>query len=395
MTSVGLYLHIPFCQAKCAYCSFNSYANMQSLHARYVEALCAEIRRFAETHEDGPVTADTIYIGGGTPTVLSVDQLSQLLAACRYWLDVSEEAEVSIEANPGTVRRDTLRVLFEHGVNRLSFGAQSFSSADLALLGRIHKVDDIEEAVRNARDAGFDNVNLDLIYGLPGQTSTEAMHNLQRALSLEPDHLSLYALSIEEGTPLATRIAGGDVLAPDDDAAADMYQDAERLLEECGYVHYELSNWARVRKRACDVRMQSCRHNLKYWQLQPYIGFGAGAHSLWRGSRSHNVMQPEQYCALLEQGLGPVAATAVVEPRERMAENMLLGLRLVEGIRLSDFHRLHGRDLRAEYCAELAELCDARLLVVDEKHVCLTPRGRLLANQVFLRFWPVAPESSG
>ena len=302
MDAIGLYVHIPFCRAKCAYCDFNSYAGLEHLFAPYVRALAREIELAGRRH---PLQAQTIYLGGGTPTVLPLDLLGEVLAACRRAFQVPEGAEVTVEANPGTVDGDYLAGLLSLGINRLSLGVQSFDEGELRLLGRIHTAREAVEACHLAREVGFDNLNLDLIYGIPRQTLAGWRETLRQALDLHPDHLSLYALTLEEHTPLAQRIARGEVPAPDDDLAAEMYVLAEETLAEAGYVHYEISNWARPGRQ--------CRHNLTYWRNQPYLGFGAGAHSYFRGVRWWNVSSPEEYIARLMQGPEP----AVMEAGER------------------------------------------------------------------------------
>ncbi len=387
MSSVGLYLHIPFCRSKCAYCDFNSYAQMEHLHDRYVQALCTEIRRFTQQH--AAFSVDTIYIGGGTPTTLPPSLLSQALAVCRQAFAVAEDVEITIEANPGTVNQDDFVALRAAGVNRISLGAQSFNEQELRLLERIHTVDQTREAFRLARAAGINNISLDLIYGLPRQTIADWRSTLDHALQLAPEHISAYALSVEDGTPLAKRIANATLPPPDADVAAEMYVIAEERLQQEGYQHYELSNWAATRMlEPNEHQTLLCRHNLKYWRVEPYLGFGAGAHSCFDGHRYCNVSHPEDYLSRLEEGLSPVSSTKAIGLDESMAETMILGLRLIEGIRFSDFAQRHGRDPQVEYADELVELQQLGLLVRDEQSVYLTQRGRLLANQVFIRFWP-------
>ncbi len=369
MDRVGFYVHIPFCRAKCAYCDFNSYAGLESLFGDYVLALGREIQLVAGKLQ---LAADSIYLGGGTPTVLPATLLAAVLQAC------GPADEITVEANPGTLIPAYLTHLLHQGVNRLSLGVQSFDDDLLHLLGRIHTADQARDNYRLARQAGFDNLNLDFIYALPGQTLHGWRKTLKEALALEPEHLSLYALALKEDTPLAARLACGELPPLDDDLAADMYLLAEEMLEAAGYLHYEISNWAKAG--------QWCKHNLKYWRNEPYLGFGAGAHSCFGGKRWANVIGPEEYLARLAEGQSPIANTEEIDRGLEMAETMILGLRLLEGMSFDDFRRRFDCDLEAVYGEALAELQEIGLLENDGSGVRLTGRGRLLGNEVFEKF---------
>jgi oxygen-independent coproporphyrinogen-3 oxidase len=415
MDAVSLYIHIPFCRAKCAYCDFNSYPGLGHLFGKYVRALQAEMRWVSRRRS---LKLNTIYLGGGTPTVLPLALLGQVLDAYREHFTVAEEIEITVEANPGTVGGSYLKGLLEMGVNRLSLGVQSFHDDELRLLGRIHTAGQAIETYRLARQlcpdsstnsprrlvegrcpdsspssprrlvegVGFGNVNLDLIYGLPWQTLSGWQATLRQAIHLRPDHLSLYCLTVEEDTPLGQRIAQGELPAPDPDLAAEMYTLAEETLDRVGYVHYEISNWAQPG--------HECRHNLAFWRNQPYLGLGAGAHSYFGQKRWHNVLSPAAYITRLEadrQGPFPPSVKEVeeIDKALEMAETMMLGLRLVqEGVGLADFRERFGRELMAVYGGEIREIRQAGLLEVDGERVRLTARGRLLGNEVFQRFLP-------
>ncbi|MFN2225688.1 MAG: radical SAM family heme chaperone HemW, partial [Anaerolineae bacterium] len=262
MEDLGLYVHIPFCQSRCRYCDFNTYAGLEGLFETYVRALVREITLA------GTARVSSVYIGGGTPTVLPLLSLIQILDAIQAGFDLAADAEVTIEANPGTVEAGTLAALRVRGVNRLSLGVQSFADGELRRLGRIHTAEQAAAGLAAARQAGFDNVSLDLIFGLPGQALADWRFSLECALALEPEHLSLYALSVEAGTPLARDIARGHLPMPDPDLAAEMYEMAAEVNAQAGYQHYEISNWARGWGR-------QCRHNLIYWRNEPYLGLGA------------------------------------------------------------------------------------------------------------------------
>ena len=290
-------------------------------------------------------------------------------------------SEVTIEANPGTVDGDCLAGLLDLGINRLSLGVQSFNDQEVCLLGRIHTTAEAVESYRLARQGGFTDINLDLIYGLPYQTIDRWRGTLRQALDLSPDHLSLYALSLEEHTPLGQRVVRGEVASPDDDLTADMYTLAEGMLAEEGYVHYEISNWAKPG--------HACRHNLTYWHNQPYLGFGAGAHSYFNGRRYYNVLHPAEYIERLLKGKSPVAESEEIGEGLEMAETMILGLRLVEdGVSFEGFEKRFGRRMERVYGKELKELKGLGLVEVGDKKVRLTARGRLLGNEVFERFLP-------
>ncbi|MBC7236751.1 MAG: radical SAM family heme chaperone HemW [Chloroflexi bacterium] len=388
MRTAGLYIHIPFCRSKCFYCDFCSYAGMEELHADYVQALLAEAAN--ESGSWGETLFDTVYIGGGTPTQLALDLLLNLWESLPTRLPIAAEAEVTIEANPGTVGRTTLSVLRSAGVNRLSLGVQSLNEQELRLLGRVHTVDEARAAIEAARQAGFDNLNLDLIFGLPGQSLAEWHRSLEQALALAPEHLSLYALLIEEGTPLAEHIAQGRLSPPDDDLAADMYELAQDLLEAAGYRHYEISNWARSSSddRGHRAPALACQHNLKYWRNEPYLGLGVAAHSYDGQHRCANLQEPRLYIERIARGLSVRASCLHLMEEDRLAETMMLGLRLIEGIDRNEFAYRFGHELEELYGPTIRKLGGQGLLEVDEVGIRLTRRGRLLGNRVFAEFLP-------
>jgi len=384
--SLGIYVHIPFCASKCAYCTFNSFPGLERLHVRYVRALCQDIRRFVEDSE--PLTVDTVYLGGGTPTVLEPPLIQLLLDTCRSAFDVIHDAEITVEVNPGTAGLEKLSLMLELGVNRISLGVQSLLDHELQLLGRRHSAGDALAAFGLARQAGFSNINIDLIYGLPGQQVGDWSRTLTRAAGLAPEHFSLYSLSLEDDTPLAQRISLGLLPPLDEDSAAKMYTLAEERLDQAGYEHYELSNWAiaasdRGPRRAARL----CRHNMKYWQRQPYLGFGAGAHSFYDNQRWWSLSDPQAYCEAVERSAGPTEHCEIVGPVESMAETMILGLRLSRGVSFAEFQTRHACDLRVAYAAQMQEMQQAGLLAVGSEGITLTSKGRLLGNQVFVRFW--------
>ncbi len=380
METIALYIHIPFCVAKCAYCAFNSYAGLEDLYQRYVRALQTEVARSAGSAAESG--ARSIYIGGGTPTVLATDLLRETIKTCEENYPLLTKAEITIEANPGTVAAAYLSELRSFGVNRLSLGVQSFQEGMLSMLGRIHTARQARDAFNLARDAGFESISLDLVYGLPTQELPHWLDDLSRAIDLGPDHLSLYSLSLEEGTPLARLVSAGGLPAPDSDLAALMYERAEGRLKEAGYVHYEISNWA--------LAGHQCQHNLTYWQNLPYLGFGAGAHSFNGEYRYWNVARPEDYVRRVERGEDAVAGREHLDQATEMSETIILGLRLHRGVVFVEFEERFDVSVGEQFGEQISDLVRLELLDVDAKGVRLTARGRLLGNEVFERFLPGA-----
>ncbi len=373
--NTGVYLHIPFCSARCTYCDFNTYVGLEALFAPYVRALLAEIAQY-----DG-FPAQTLFFGGGTPSLLSPEQIGALIEAARSAFQLPPEAEITLECNPGTVNLGYLRALRACGVNRLSFGAQSAIPAELSLLGRDHNWHTVVQAVQNAREAGFEHVNLDLIFGLPHQSLCDWEHTLHAVLRLEPDHLSLYALTLEPGTPLHQQVRRGQLPSPDPDLTADMYEMAEALLGEAGFEHYEISNWCRPGK--------ACQHNLIYWRNEPYVGLGAGAHGFDLRRRYWRVRHPAEYVARVERGQTTEAGDEPISEPLARGETMMLGLRLLqEGVSQDRFRARFGAPIEAFFAAELAEGTRRGLIEVTEQCVRLTPRGRFVSNQVMQWFIP-------
>ncbi len=371
---VALYIHIPFCLAKCAYCDFNSYAHLDSLFEEYTAALIHEID-FADL-----ASIRTVYIGGGTPTLLPLSCFDRIFDAIETRLATQLTTEITVEANPGTVSLKKLEGLRVLGINRLSLGVQSFMDDELRMLGRVHSQSDAVQAFQAARSAGFDDLNLDLLYGLPKQRLSSWHASLEQAIALQPDHLSLYCLTIEDGTPLAEAISRGQLPPPDPDLAADMYEFAQEMLAGVGFTHYEISNWAKSMGHVC-------QHNMTYWRNEPYLGLGAGAHSWLGGQRWSNTLRPEEYIRQVQSGRHPIAMQEGISPELEMGETMMLGLRLLnEGVELARFQARFGLDLRLRYAEELRQLAGIGLIDVREERVVLSPQGRLLGNQVFLRF---------
>lgn len=384
----ALYFHIPFCTHRCAYCDFNTYAGQESLIPRYVEALCREIELVARSAPER-LSAHTIFFGGGTPSLLSPAQFEIILKTVRHNYDLTLDSEISLEANPGTVSLDALRDLHSLGFNRISLGVQSANPVELRQLERIHDYFDVINAVAWARRAGFDNLNLDLIFGLPEQTLQSWQSTVNLILGLHPEHLSLYALTVEHGTPFGRWSTHGLLPVPDPDAAADMYEWAWEVLETAGFEQYEISNWAKPGRQ--------CRHNLQYWRNLPYLGFGAGAHGCAGGLRISNVLRIKTYLERLQLGglhsnyTFPLSLATVnqtqISTRVEMQETMLTGMRLThEGVSALDFAARFGVQIREVFSREIDELIGLSLLEWAGPILRLTKYGRLLGNQAFMRF---------
>ncbi|MEJ2706683.1 MAG: radical SAM family heme chaperone HemW [Anaerolineales bacterium] len=391
----SIYVHIPFCRHRCGYCDFNTYAGQEGLIDDYISALCREIDVAAASLEH-PLTVHTIFFGGGTPSLLTIDQLERALNVLRQSFHVLPEAEISLEANPGTLSRAYLWNLRSIGVNRLSLGVQSANPAELRLLERQHDFGDAIQAVAWARQAGFDNLNLDLIFGLPGQRLETWQSTLEHTLRLDPDHLALYALTLEHGTPFGRWAERGLLSEPDPDEAAEMYELASERLAQAGFEQYEISNWGR---RMPGGEILACRHNLQYWRNLPYLGFGAGAHGYAADLRSANVLAPAAYIRRCRSSWDPTPAfprtpathsLEIIDEKTEMGETMMMGLRLIqEGVGEESFRKRFGRSLDEVYGQEIRELCTLGLLewaADGKRRLRLTPRGRLLGNQVFYRF---------
>jgi oxygen-independent coproporphyrinogen III oxidase len=387
----GIYLHIPFCRSRCNYCDFNTYVGLNDLFEPYVRALGAEARSTGEEAlllSSAPhllPSADTIFFGGGTPSLLKPEWIGELIQTCRDAFDVLPDAEVTMECNPGTVDLDYLRGARAQGVNRLSFGAQSADPAELKLLGREHAFGDVAIAIDAARRAGFDNVNLDLIFGLPYQSLDTWQRTLDATLALQPDHISLYALTIEQGTPMHDWVRRGDVPYPDPDAAADMYDHAEAAMAGAGFEHYEISNWCRPGRQ--------CAHNLIYWRNEPFFGFGAGAHSSSVTRRWWNARRPADYVGRIQRGESVELGHEDIDAVTSRGETMMMGLRLLdEGVRQARFASRYGAPISHFYADALREGQRLGLLDVNEERVRLTEHGHFLSNQALMLFVADKPE---
>ncbi len=367
---LGLYIHIPFCRSKCVYCDFYSLAGREERMDEYQRALAAHLETAAPAAE--PFKADTVYFGGGTPSYFGADRLARLLERISKCYRLSGDAEITLEANPDSTDPAGLKMLRESGFNRLSLGMQSADDCQLAGLGRPHTEEQTERAVSAAREAGFENISLDIIYGLPGQDRDGWQATLEKAVSLGPQHISAYGLTVEENTPLARRVAEGEIL-PDDDAQADLYLQAVRFLEREGYGQYEISNFARPGFES--------RHNLKYWTLEPYLGFGPGAHSDFGGRRFSWARDLDGYIYGALNGNPPAGENAAVSQAERAGEYLMLGLRTADGISGDRYEKKYGGDF-APVQEKMTEFQERGWARMRDGNWRLTPEGFQLSNQL-------------
>lgn len=428
----GVYIHIPFCRSRCSYCDFATdvYRNEESVE-RYVSALLketgirtwsgsdgqdqkseaiiqkeqgkGEMEKRESSDSPGPLSlkeeqaglrsrqhdsslithhsslsADTIYFGGGTPSLLSPDQLGRILEAVRERFEIADDPEITVEMNPATVSSGQLREFRDLGVNRASFGIQTFDDRSLKLLARGHDADDARQTYELLREAGFDNVSFDLIAGLPHQTLADWKANLEEAIRMSPDHISLYLLEIHEGTPLAGQVTSGRQPMPDEDLAGEMYEVMLEKLASAGYAQYEISNFAREGRES--------RHNLKYWELDPVVGFGVSAHSFDGRRRWSNVRDTLAYVRAVECGDSPVVEDEDLSEDQLKAEYAFLKLRLNKGLDLDEYRDNFSAELLDEFGDELGEFAEAGLILISDRRMMLTGKGRLYSNEVFRLF---------
>jgi oxygen-independent coproporphyrinogen-3 oxidase len=422
---LSIYFHIPFCTHRCAYCDFNTYAGQEELIPAYVTALCKEVEIVGKSLRaecyaiEAPSQVHTIFFGGGTPSLLSSKQFDCILKAIEDNFALTDDVEITTEANPGTVSYENLLDLHRIGINRISYGVQSANTEELRMLERAHDFFDVIEAVASSRKAGFENLNLDLIYGLPEQTLQTWQTTVKRILELHPEHISAYALTLEHGTPFGRWSSRGLLPLPDPDLAADMYEWLTETLETNGYVQYEISNWAKdVKRQALNVQHTTsdvrplmpalaCHHNLQYWRSLPYLGFGAGAHGYANGYRYSNVLRIKTYIDRLTNSQStnyqspsnqfpiyqfPLSPATVNHHKQThqddTSEFMMTGLRLtLEGVGEKVFQERFGQSMREVYGKELDDLLKLGLIENGEgRRIKVTKRGRLVGNQVFMRF---------
>src|SRR5665648_133669 len=374
---LGLYLHFPYCVAKCPYCDFNSYQLKEDNQiSSYIPALYQEITAYSKKLKKSNVKA--IYLGGGTPTILSGAQICNILEFCKDKFTIDKNAEITIEANPGTLDGEKIKLLIESGINRLSLGAQSFNNLLLKKLGRIHNTQDIIDSYYLAREMGFNNINLDIMFALPDQTTEDLKVTLKKAVSLKSDHLSLYNLTIHPETKYYEKYKKGQLNLPGEDEEFNMYHWAINFLEENDFEHYEIANFARPNKRSM--------HNLIYWQNLPYLGIGAGAYSFLKGYRYMNFKDPVKYINEISIGKLPIDQGEKLSIKKRMIETIILGLRTKDGISYKKFLKRFKVDINSIFHQQINKLVNLKLLIKDDCRIKLTKKGIFLANIVFREF---------
>ncbi|MBU2591130.1 MAG: radical SAM family heme chaperone HemW [Nitrospinae bacterium] len=376
VTDIGIYIHIPFCPHKCGYCSFNSYDRFPHLIPAYVDALKREIRDGSGLIKGRGVSS--IFFGGGTPTSIPVDNLTELLELCLERFLIREGAEITIEANPVTVSRSLMSSLRSAGFNRLSLGIQSFNREYLHTLERSHSPEEAVSSFEVARSAGFDNISSDMMFGIPGENLTGWERDLERLISLAPEHISAYNLTVEEGSRFYTYLTRGNIILPGDEAEREMFEAAIDMLTASGYNQYEISNFAK--------RGSESRHNKIYWRNEEYLGFGAGAFSYLAGERRQNADHIDAYIEGINSGEGLIVSSERLTPEGTARETMMMNLRLMEGVDREGFSRRFGIDPYTLYNDEIDDMLSEGLIELDSNRIRLTRRGLIFSNNVFMEF---------
>ena len=374
---LGLYIHIPYCIHKCGYCDFNSHVIKQDEIDTYVDALIVEMNHYAEKYSPGKIIK-TIFLGGGTPTTLTIYQLERILNECEKQFKVAPDAEITIEANPATIDIGQLKSIRQTGYNRISIGVQSFDETELKLLDRAHGPEEIHSTVDRARKAGFNNLSLDLMFAIPNQSLSTWESNLRQALDKNPEHLSTYNLTIEQGTAFSKLQSNGKLTMPDDDHQLELYKRTIGLLTKRGFHHYEISNFARPGKE--------CKHNITYWKNKNTLGLGAGASSYMDGVRFKNVSLPAHYIRKVADKQAAVEHSESLESRQAMSETIMLGLRLLQGISIHQFEKRFQISFKNFFGNITSTLKEKELVTIEDDHLRLSKKGLFLADSVILEF---------
>jgi len=374
--SLGIYIHIPFCRSKCSYCHFVSVPFHEETSERYRKCILLEIQSVSSRFEAEAV--NSVYFGGGTPSIVPAEHIADILEACKRQFRVAEDCEISLEANPGAIPPEKMDALRLAGINRISLGAQSFVDEELSSIGRIHSSGMILQSVNQLRENGFENLNLDLLLGIPGQTKESWQYSLQKTAALSVPHISVYMLDLDEPCKLCDLVADGLVQLPEEDLISELYLETIHFLSVCGYEHYEISNFTKPG--------YSCRHNLKYWKREPVCGLGLGSHSFDRHSRYANRQDLNGYFRSIEDGRSPVCQWHPISESQALEETLFLGLRLTRGVDWRQLQFLYGADKLVGYEAPLREFSVKGWVEWKDSAVRLTPAGMLFSNEIFQLF---------
>ncbi len=374
---LGLYIHIPFCKSKCIYCDFSSFSGQEKLYSPYLHALIKEITMRARTLSSN-FSVDTIYIGGGTPGAMSTLFIEQLLGALRENFSLREDIEITIEINPENRSEEKFAHYAQWGINRLSVGFQSLNNNILATLGRIHTSEEALKTFETARKAGFLNISIDMIMGLPGHTVDPFLQEVEKVVALKPEHISLYLIELDKETPLVRYLREGKVNVPDEIIMVQLYEEAADLLTRRDYLHYEISNFSLPSKES--------RHNMKYWTDQPYLGFGSSAHSYLQGDRFSNTCDINEYINRIAEEGSALEQVESFQREKRAAEAIFLGLRLMRGVDQTTIMNRYGINIFEQFDSKIAHLIEIGLLEREGQNLRLTKKGKILSNEVFSQF---------
>lgn len=373
---IGLYIHIPFCKSKCYYCDFNSYDDKKETIPKYFESLNKEISYYSTKLPNYEVKS--IFIGGGTPSVVDSKYIAEVLELCKKNLDIGQNAEITMEANPDSLSKEKLNVYYDSGINRLSIGLQATQNEVLKSIGRIHTIEQFEKSYANAREVGFNNINIDLMFGIPNQTIQKWNDTLENVIRLNPEHLSCYSLKIEEGTFFGEEYNNNRLNVISEDIDREMYHSCLNKLIENNYNHYEISNFAK--------KDFESKHNLVYWKGEEYIGIGVGAHSYFENNRYNNITDIYKYINQIENNFNQIENITHIDTNEQIVEFIILGLRLTDGIDIYEFREKFGLDIYELYKEQIEKLTKEKLLLIDERRIKLSRKGLDMANTVMIEF---------
>ena len=373
---LGLYIHIPFCVTKCKYCDFNSFKIDLNEKIKYLNYLGEEMKLYKEEIKNREI--DSVFVGGGTPSILNENEINILFEKIKENFNIKSNAEITMECNPGTLTLNKLKVMKKSGVNRLSIGLQAVQNHHLKYIGRIHTFEEFEKNYHDAKQMGFDNINIDLMYALPNQSREDWMESLEKVVKLNPTHISAYSLILEENTELFKMYEGDEFNLLDENTDIEMYEYTINYLKSHGYNQYEISNYAKDNFE--------CKHNVLYWKCEEYVGIGASASGYFNGIRYNNICELDNYEKMILEGEKPIEWEEKLSIKDKIEESIFLGLRMNEGIQISDFKEKYNFDFEKEYKNEIEKLSKMELIEIDNNRMKLTQKGREISNSVFVEF---------